>query len=86
MRAPHGLTHFALCDFNAVFCIIYCDNTKKIAFERDKHYIQLPPFYLPSLQGTKYARYTGINNIFIGFRGFLLFFRYSSLLTPFLYA
>ncbi len=48
--------------------------------------IQLPSFYLPSLQGTIYARYIGISNIFICLRSFLLFFRCFSLLPPFLYA
>ena len=27
MRVPHGLTHLASCDFNAVFCIVYGDNS-----------------------------------------------------------
>ena len=79
------MTHFASCDFNAVFCIIYI-NTQKVAFELDEKYIQLPSFYLPSLEGTKYARYIGISNIFICLRVFLLFFCYFSLLIPFLYA
>jgi hypothetical protein len=86
IRVPHGLTPFASCDFNAVFCIIYCNNTQKTAFELDEIYPQHPSFYLSSLQGTRYARYIGISNIFICLRGFLLFFRCFSLLTPFLYA
>jgi hypothetical protein len=85
-RFPHGLTHFTSCNFNVVFCIIYCNNTQKIAFELDKIYIQLPSFYLPSLQGTKHARYMGISNIFICLRVFLLFFHCFCLLPPFLYA
>jgi hypothetical protein len=52
----------------------------------DEKYLQLPSFYLPSLQGTKYARYIGISNIFICLRSFLLFSRCFSLLPPFLYA
>ncbi len=46
--------------------------------------MQLPSFYPSSLQGTKFARYIEISNIFICLRGFLLFFRCFSLLTPFL--
>ncbi len=80
------LTLFASCDFNAVFCIIYCNNTQKIPFELDEKYIHLPSFYLPSLEGTKYARYIGISKIFICLTSFLLFFRCFSLLPPFLYA
>ncbi len=62
---PRVDTLHTSCDFNAVFCIIYCDNTKKIAFELDEKYIQLPSFHVPSLQCTEYARYIGISNILI---------------------
>ncbi len=72
---PHGLAHFASCDCDAVVCVIYCNNTQKIAFKLDEKYIQHPSFYLPCLQGTKYARYIGISNIFVCLRSFLLFFR-----------
>jgi hypothetical protein len=40
--------------FSASFLV----NTKKIAFKLGENYMQLPPFYLPSLHSTKYARYT----------------------------
>jgi hypothetical protein len=40
-------------------------------------------YSLSSLQGTKYVRCIGISNIFICLRGFLLFLRCFSLLTPF---
>ena len=46
IRVPHRWTHFASCNCNAVFCIIYCDNTKKIAFQLNEKYVQLSPFYL----------------------------------------
>jgi hypothetical protein len=57
--------------------IIYSNKTQKIAFELDENYTQLPSFYLPSIKGTKYARYIGISNIFICLRGFLLLFAAS---------
>jgi hypothetical protein len=79
------LTHFASCDFNAVFCIVFFNNTQKIAFQLDEIYIQLSSFYIPSLQGTNYARYIEISNIFVCLMGFLLLFRCFSLLTPFLH-
>jgi hypothetical protein len=76
----HGLTHFASCDFTALYCIIYCDTTPKNSFRaRRKLCTTSTIFILPSFLGTKYARYLRISNNLICLRGFPAVF---SLLLP----
>ncbi len=79
IRVPTRLTHFVSFDswfliFYAIFCIIYCDDTKgnnSFQAPRKLH----TTFFHHSLHWkccTIYARYIGIRNNFLCLRGFLL--------------